>query len=67
MPPTISHASVDSCETVRISLKMLASNNMSVKTADIMNTYIKAPCRENMYTILGPEFVPYERNMVIIV
>ena len=57
-PMTITYASVVSRETVRIALIMGALHDMSVKNADIMNDYIKAPCREKFYTILGPEFGP---------
>ena len=32
-----------------------------------MNSYIKSPCGENFYTILGPEFGPDEGNLDVIV
>ena len=46
---------------------MAALNNMSFKTYEIMNTYIKVSCGEKVYTILGPEFGLDEGNMSIIV
>ena len=67
VPPTITCASVVSRETVRIALTMAELNDMIVKTSDIMNAYIKVPCRERMYTILGPEFGPDEGKMAIVV
>ena len=41
VPPTITYASVLSCLTMNISLTMAVLNDMSVKTAGIMNAYIK--------------------------
>ena len=67
VPPTITYASVVSRETVRIALMMAALHDLNVKTADIMNAYIKAPCAEKVYTILGPEFGPDEGKMAVIV
>ena len=64
---TITYKSVVSCDTVGIYLTMAELNNMSIKTADIMSAYSKALCGENLYNILGPEFVPDEGKMVIIV
>jgi len=54
--PSITYASVVSRETVRIALTLAALNQMDVKTADIQNAFIKAPCTEKVYTTLGPEF-----------
>ena len=65
VPPTITYTTVLSCEIMRISLTMTVLNDMSVKTADIINAYIKAPCGENVYTIFGIEFVPDEGKMPI--
>ena len=56
VPPTLTYASVVSRDTVRIALTMAALNDLSVKTADIQNAYIKAPCTEKVYTTLGDEF-----------
>ena len=65
-PPTITYDSVMSYETVRITLTMAALYDPSVKTADIMNSYIKAPCGEKVYTTLGPEFGPNKRKLDVI-
>ena len=35
---------------------LAALNYVEVKTADIENAYITAPCAEKIYTVLGPEF-----------
>ena len=56
VPPTLTYASVVSRDTVRIALTMAALNDLSVKTVDIQNAYIKAPCTEKVYTTLGEEF-----------
>ena len=58
VPPIIRYTRVMYRETMRISLTMATLNNMSVNTSDIMNACIKAPCGENLYTILGLQFGP---------
>ena len=55
-PATVTYASVVSRESVRIALLLAALNDLEVKTADIENAYITAPCSEKIYTTLGPEF-----------
>ena len=66
VPLNITYSSVVSRETVGIVLTMAVLNEMSVNTADIMNAYIKAPCRETLYTTLGPKFGRDEEKMEII-
>ena len=67
VPLTITYAKFVSYETVKISFTMIALNDSSVKNSNIMNAYIKTPYGEKVYTILGPEFVPYEWKMAIII
>jgi len=55
-PPHMTYASVVSCETVRIALTLAALNGLEVKTSDIQNAYLTAPCAEKIWTILGAEF-----------
>ena len=57
-PATVTYASVVSRESVRIALLLAALNDVEVKTADIENAYITAPCSEKIWTVLGPEFGP---------
>ena len=66
-PSTITYASVVSRETLKIALTMVVLHDMSVKTADIMNAYIKALCGEIFYTIVGMEFGPDEGKLDVIV
>ncbi|KAL7447687.1 hypothetical protein ACHAXS_000070, partial [Conticribra weissflogii] len=56
VPPTVTYASVVSCEMVSIALTMTALNALKVIAADIMNTYITAPNKEKIWTLLGPKF-----------
>ena len=51
VPATITYASVVSRESVRIALLLAALNDVEVKTADIENAYITAPCSEKIYTV----------------
>jgi hypothetical protein len=55
-PATLTYASVVSSETVRLALTVAAFNNIGVWAADVLNAYITAPCREKIWTTLGPEF-----------
>ncbi len=66
-PATITYASVVSCETVRIALMIAALNDLQVKAGDVLNAYITAPCKEKVWTVLGPEFGPDAGKNAIIV
>ena len=39
--------------SVRIDLTLAALNDIEVKTSDIQNTYLTAPCSENIWTTFG--------------
>ena len=45
-------------ESVRIALTLAALNDLEVKTSDIQNAYLTAPCSEKIWTTLGSEFGP---------
>ena len=55
-PPMLTYSSVVSRDMVRIALTIAALNDLDVKTSDIQNAYLTAPCKEKVYTILGAEF-----------
>ncbi len=55
-PATMTYAGVVSRETVRIALTMAALHDLEVKTCDIQNAFLTAPCSEKCWTVLGPEF-----------
>ena len=55
-PAVMTYASVVTRETVRIALTIAALNDLEVKTGDVQNAYLTAPCEEKIYTVLGPEF-----------
>ena len=42
-------------KTVRIALILAALNDLEVKVGNVENSYITAPVREKVWTILGPE------------
>jgi hypothetical protein len=54
-PKPLTHASVVSRESVRITLTMAALNDLEVKAADIQNAYLTAPVSEKIWTRLGRE------------
>ena len=55
-PATITYASVESNETVRIALMVATLNDLEIKLGDILNAYIQTPAIEKVWTTLGPEF-----------
>ncbi len=54
--PTVMYANVVLHETVHIALTMAALNALKVMAANIMNAYITAPNKENIWMLLGPKF-----------
>ncbi len=56
IPATYTYASVITHEKVCIALMLTALNLLEVMAADIMNAYIKALCKEKIWTILGSKF-----------
>ena len=57
-PPAsvLTYTSVVSREMVQIALTLAALNDLQVKTSDVKNAYLMAPCAEKIYTVLGMEF-----------
>ena len=66
-PKTLTYTSVVSRETVRIALMVAALNDLEVKTSDVQNAYLTAPCAEVIHTTLGTEFGEDEGKTAIIV
>ena len=55
-PSNLTRASVVSRDTVRIALTLAALNAPEVKTSDIQNACLSAPCVEKTWLTLGPEW-----------
>ena len=55
-PPILTYVSVFSPDLVRIALTLSAVNDLEVKASDTQNTYLTAPCSENIWITLGSEF-----------
>ena len=66
-PPNMMYANFLSYEKVRIALMMAFLHHLSVKTAEIINCYIKATCKEKFYTILGPDLWSDKGKLAVIV
>ena len=45
---------------------LAALNDLQVKAGDVLNAYITAPCKEKVWTVLGPEFGPDAGTSAII-
>ena len=54
-------------ETVRITLTIVALNDLQVKVGDVMNAYVTAPCSEKIWTVLRKQFVTDQGKKAIIV
>ena len=63
----MTYASVVSWETVHIALTVVALNDLEVKTSDIQNAYLTAPCEEKIWTTLRPELGPDKGKRALIV
>ena len=66
-PKSLTYASMVSRESVRIALTLAALNDLEVKTSDIQNAYLTAPCSEKVHTTLGTEFGENKGKTAIIV
>jgi hypothetical protein len=66
-PHKMAHVSVASRESLRISMTLVALNDLDVKMADIENAYLKAPITEKVWNVLGPEFGDEDGKLGLIV
>jgi hypothetical protein len=66
-PANLTYASVVSRDTVRIALTIAALNALEVKTSDIQNAYLTAPCVEKIWLKLGPEWGADEGKKAFVV
>jgi hypothetical protein len=66
-PTTLTYASIVSCETNHIALTLATLNDLEVKVANILNTYISAPIKEKVCCVLGVEFGPNSGKSAILV
>ena len=55
-PKNPTYACIVSREMVRIAMMIAALNDPEVKTSDIQNAFLTAPCTKTIHTTLGPEF-----------
>ncbi len=56
IPTTFTYASAVMYKTIHIALMLATLNSLEMMTADIMNAYIIAPCKEKIWTMLDSEF-----------
>ena len=55
-PAVLTYTSVVSRDSVRIALTIAALYELQVKASDVQNEFLMAPCKEQIWTVLGPEF-----------
>ena len=66
-PKCLTFASVVSTGSVRISLTLAALNDLEMKTSDLQNAYLTAPCSEKVHTALGTKFGENKGKTAVIV
>ena len=52
----IAYSSVIIIVTLHIALTVATLHDLEVKAADLLNAFVMAPTRENIWTVLDPEF-----------
>jgi hypothetical protein len=55
-PHVMTYANVVSRDYVRIAFTLSALNDLDVMMGDIENSYVTAPIKEKVWTLIGPEF-----------
>ena len=65
-PASITYSPGVSRDSARIDLTIVALNNLDILVCDILNEYLTAVCRENIWTRAGPEFGSEEGNIMIV-
>ncbi len=55
-PLSLTYSSVVSRDSIRITLLVVALNNIQLQSLDIQNAYLTADCHELIWTRAGPEF-----------
>ena len=65
-PSSIIYSSVVYRDSTRIAFTIAALNGLYLLACDIQNEYLTAKCRENIWTIAGPEFGSEEGSLMIV-
>ena len=60
------YASVIHAENLRLLFLLSAINGQKLIAGDVLNAYLNARTIEKVYSIAGPEFGPYEGQIVVI-
>ena len=55
-PVVLTYMSVVSRDSAHIALTIATLNNLQVKASDVQNAFLMAPCKEQIWTMLVPEF-----------
>ena len=55
-PSSLTYSSVVTRESMRIAFLIAGLNDLDVLACDIGNSYLNAPCRENVWFEAGAEF-----------
>ena len=66
-PAALTYSSVVSRDSVRIAFTIAALNDLQVRTCDIQNACLTAPCREKIAIVAGPEFGSEAGQIMLVV
>ena len=66
-PSSVTYSSVVLQDLVRIGIMVEVLNSLDLRADDIENSYLTAPCHENIWTRAGPEFGIDEGKLYIVV
>ena len=66
-PEIITYISAMYREMVRIELMFVALNDLEVKSAYILKTYVQATATEKVCTMLGSKFSPDARKSAVVI
>jgi hypothetical protein len=66
-PTSITYSSVVSGDSMQIAFLIAALNDIEIMACDIGNAYLIAPCREQVWFIVGPEFGSRQGTLVKVV
>ena len=66
-PDTLTYVLVISKDSVRIALNFSALNYLKDLASDIQNNYLTEKCRENIWTMEGPDFGTEQVNPMLVV
>ena len=54
-------------DSIRIAFTLADLNNLDIRAADIDNAYLNEECQENIWTVIGAEFISEKVKVMLVV